>query len=197
MYEKDEIDTTSKKNIRDNGEVFTPFAIVEKMLDLIPEKAWKDPEFIFLEPTCGNGQFLVKVLERRLKHGLSIEVALNTLIGMEINPSTLLDSHTRLYKIVVDQMKKEGVIPYKRVWFERAIKIVAIVHNNIFKVKDSLVYMEKKIKDKKFFSEDPTGNGWVLSEKEQNSHLDKIKVGFREHKDGKPSKTLGVFFKEV
>lgn len=44
MYVNDEIDSRSKDNVRENGEVFTPSVIVEDMLDLIPGSAWSDPE---------------------------------------------------------------------------------------------------------------------------------------------------------
>ena len=47
----------SKERIRDVGEVFTPTVVVEKMLNLFPDDAWgKDKNW--LEPTCGNGQFV-------------------------------------------------------------------------------------------------------------------------------------------
>ena len=43
----------SKERITKNGEVFTLKALVEKMMDKIPEEKWKDPEATFLEPING------------------------------------------------------------------------------------------------------------------------------------------------
>lgn len=194
MYTSTEIDTTSRAKVRDAGEVFTPFKIVEEMLALIPKTAWKDPSYCFLEPTSGNGQFLVKVLEKRLKSGVPLEVALNTLIGMEINPETLVISHKRLYDVAVKQMEADGLKRGSKAWFERAMRVVAIVKNNIFKVKDSLEYMAGPIKSKKFFFDDPTGNAQVLSPSAKEREWDKIKKAFRAHKDGNLTKTLSPFF---
>lgn len=43
----------SKERITKNGEVFTPKALVEKMMDKIPESDWKDPNSTWLEPING------------------------------------------------------------------------------------------------------------------------------------------------
>lgn len=57
----------SAERIRDLGEVFTPSATVQTMLDLIPEEMWRPhPSATFFEPTCGDGNFLIGVLERKL-----------------------------------------------------------------------------------------------------------------------------------
>ncbi len=57
----------SAERVRDLGEVFTPSSTVEKMLDLLPKSIWKvHPSHTFLEPACGDGNFLVAILERKL-----------------------------------------------------------------------------------------------------------------------------------
>lgn len=58
----------SLDRVRDLGEVFTPAATVESMLDLLPEQAWEvHPSRNFLEPSCGDGNFLVAILQRKLE----------------------------------------------------------------------------------------------------------------------------------
>lgn len=59
----------SKKRISDFGEVYTPKWIVDRMLNLLPKEIWNEPDLYktFLEPSCGTGNFLVEVLERKLK----------------------------------------------------------------------------------------------------------------------------------
>lgn len=158
-----EIHERSKDNVVDNGEVFTPLAIVDKMLDLITDKAaWTDPAYCFLEPSCGNGQILVSILERRIKSGVSIEDALNTLIGLDISKENIADSILRLCTAAAAEMAK-CVKPGTKKWFDRAARILAIVTNNIFQVSDSIAYVKGPIADKQFFDVDPTGNGQVLS----------------------------------
>lgn len=76
--------TRSKERITKNGEVFTPKALVEKMMDKIPESDWKDPEKLFLEPTFGSGNMLICMLERRIASGVEPIQAVKTLYGVEL-----------------------------------------------------------------------------------------------------------------
>lgn len=57
----------SKLRVQKHGEVFTPKRIVKKMLD-IPEikEACEKVHTTFLEPSAGEGAFLVAILERKL-----------------------------------------------------------------------------------------------------------------------------------
>lgn len=55
----------SKQRIADHGEVFTPSWMVEAMLDLVKEESERI-DSRFLEPACGSGNFLVRVLKRKL-----------------------------------------------------------------------------------------------------------------------------------
>ena len=55
----------SKQRVADHGEVFTPAWLVEAMLDLVKEETERI-DSRFLEPACGNGNFLVPVLQRKL-----------------------------------------------------------------------------------------------------------------------------------
>lgn len=171
VYKSGEIDIRSKDNVRDKGEVFTPFAIVDKMIALIPDEAWEDPEYCFLEPACGNGQFLVRIFDRRIAAGMSIEVALNTMIGMDITYQNILDCHFRLFERARQQ---------RRLSFSRAVRLIAIVTNNIFRVDDSIEYINSgKLQAKKFFFVDPTGHDQVLSAEEQKKRLNKIKIKYK------------------
>jgi hypothetical protein len=54
--------------VRDLGEVFTPLKTVNEMLDLLPQEIWaRQPEASFLEPACGDGNFIVEILDRKLQ----------------------------------------------------------------------------------------------------------------------------------
>src|SRR3954454_24244858 len=55
----------SKRRVADHGEVFTPSWLVEKMLDLVKGETERI-DSRFLEPACGSGNFLVRVLQRKL-----------------------------------------------------------------------------------------------------------------------------------
>lgn len=55
----------SKQRVIDHGEVFTPDWMVEAMLDLVKNEAERI-DARFLEPACGSGNFLVRVVQRKL-----------------------------------------------------------------------------------------------------------------------------------
>ncbi len=65
--EDDERLVKSTERVRDLGEVFTPATTVEEMLDLFPASMWAvHPSPTFLEPACGDGNFLIAILTRKL-----------------------------------------------------------------------------------------------------------------------------------
>lgn len=55
----------SKKRVADHGEVFTNEREVNAMLDLVKHETERI-DSRFLEPACGNGNFLAEVLRRKL-----------------------------------------------------------------------------------------------------------------------------------
>ena len=55
----------SKKRVKKFGEVFTPEFIVKRMCDLCEPTISQVDKKVF-EPTCGNGNFLVEILNRKL-----------------------------------------------------------------------------------------------------------------------------------
>lgn len=55
----------SKQRVAEHGEVFTPAPIVEAMLDLAKGESERI-DSRFLEPACGEGNFLKQVLQRKL-----------------------------------------------------------------------------------------------------------------------------------
>lgn len=55
----------SKQRVADHGEVFTPPWMVESMLDMVRAETERI-DSRFLEPACGSGNFLVRILSRKL-----------------------------------------------------------------------------------------------------------------------------------
>lgn len=55
----------SRKRVTEYGEVFTNEREVNAMLDLVKEEV-DSITCTFLEPACGNGNFLVEILQRKL-----------------------------------------------------------------------------------------------------------------------------------
>ena len=59
----------SVERVRQNGEVFTAEREVSSMLDLVKVETQKI-DSTFLEPACGDGNFLTEILSRKLKTAL-------------------------------------------------------------------------------------------------------------------------------
>ncbi|MFW6243498.1 MAG: Eco57I restriction-modification methylase domain-containing protein, partial [bacterium] len=48
------------------GEVFTPFELIDEMLDTLPEEVWSNPNLKWLDPANGIGNFPIMVVKRLL-----------------------------------------------------------------------------------------------------------------------------------
>jgi type I restriction-modification system DNA methylase subunit len=57
--------TKSRKRITDHGEVFTADREIHAMLDLVRDETERI-DSRFLEPACGDGNFLAEILRRKL-----------------------------------------------------------------------------------------------------------------------------------
>lgn len=66
MSKEENIQIKSKERVSKHGEVYTNEREVNAMLDLVKDETLRI-DSRFLEPACGNGNFLVKILERKLK----------------------------------------------------------------------------------------------------------------------------------
>jgi adenine-specific DNA methylase len=77
-----------KLRIKETAEIFTPTSLVQEMLDKLEEtdsKLFLNPNKTFLEPSCGDGQFLSEVIIRKMERsGCTLEQALSTTYGVEL-----------------------------------------------------------------------------------------------------------------
>ena len=66
MADKDNSQIKSKQRVVERGEVFTAEREVNAMLDLVKQETERI-DSRFLEPACGNGNFLVEIIRRKLQ----------------------------------------------------------------------------------------------------------------------------------
>jgi len=85
-----------KNRIKATGEVFTPTKLVQEILEQIPIEQFTDPTKTFLDPSCGDGQFLSEVVIRKLENGSTLEQALSTTYGVDIMPDNVIECQNRL-----------------------------------------------------------------------------------------------------
>jgi type I restriction-modification system DNA methylase subunit len=91
-YKKDH----TKKAIKERGEVFTPESLVIEMLSKLPDIFFTSADKTMLDNSCGNGNFLAKILELRMKNGITQLHALKTIYGIELDPVNTIECRNRL-----------------------------------------------------------------------------------------------------
>ena len=106
----------SKKRVKLLGEVFTPKDLVLKMLDKLPEETW-EPDKTFLEPSCGTGNFIVEIVQKKIKSGSTIIEAISTTYGIDIMKDNIDECRSRVFQICIDHGLK------KKDW-QQAISII-------------------------------------------------------------------------
>ena len=79
-----------------SSEYFTPFDKVIERLDAYDNRVWEDTPSQFLDPTCGDGQFLGEVLIRKMENGSTFEQALQTIYGVDLMPDNVKLCQDRL-----------------------------------------------------------------------------------------------------
>ena len=103
----------SKKRVRDFGEVYTQPREVNAMLDLVKEESCRTGS-LFLEPACGNGNFLVEILKRKLtvaQNKEEVTTSLSSIYAIDI----LEDGSSELLGCIYNDVKT-GVFSGKRVF---------------------------------------------------------------------------------
>lgn len=70
--------------IKKTGEVFTPTALVQDIFNKFSKEEFADASKTFLDPSCGNGQFLSEALIRKLENGIDFATALGCIYGVDI-----------------------------------------------------------------------------------------------------------------
>ena len=86
----------SPERIQKTAEVFTPTELVQKVLDKFPKEIFTDPNKTYLDPSCGDGQFLGEVLIRKVENGIDFEQALSTIYGVDLMQDNVDLCHDRL-----------------------------------------------------------------------------------------------------
>jgi hypothetical protein len=100
----------TKKRVSDHGEVLTGQREVNAMLELVKQETERI-DSRFLEPACGDGNFLTAILERKLavvekrygKSQLDFErnaiLAVSSIYGVDILPDNVRDCRRKLFEV--------------------------------------------------------------------------------------------------
>jgi hypothetical protein len=102
--------TKSKQRVADHGEVFTAEREVNAMLDLVKQETERI-DSRFLEPACGDGNFLAEILRRKLnvvksRYGKNPDdyeryavIAVTSIYGVDILQDNVDDCRVRMFEI--------------------------------------------------------------------------------------------------
>jgi len=75
--------------VKATQEVFTPTEMVRDILDRMDQSLFSNPNQDFIDPTCGDGQFLGEVLIRKMENGIDFESALSSIYGVDLMPDNV------------------------------------------------------------------------------------------------------------
>ena len=105
--------TKSKERVKQLGEVFTPPELVNEMLDRLPPELWTDQTKTYIDPACGNGNFLVEVVRRKIEAGSTPLQALETTYGIDIMEDNVLECRQRLLSVAGNPPGGEQVVIHR------------------------------------------------------------------------------------
>lgn len=110
-----------KARVKATAEVFTPDFMVRKLVMKMGLRGLNNPKKRVLDPACGDGQFLAYILYRRLKKGVPLLEALETLHGIEIMEDNANKCRERL-RCGHDKDSRVGKLVAKNIVTEDALK---------------------------------------------------------------------------
>lgn len=145
----------SYDRVRKLGEVFTAEREVNDMLDMVAE-CFKEIDSRFLEPSCGNGNFLVAILKRKIDLAFANSktqkdyeyfsiAALASIYGIDIDLENVQESRLRMRALLLDSYSyKLNTARPTRGYF-RAVDYVLdrnIVHGDFLNGTDDIHFTE-------------------------------------------------------
>lgn len=98
------------------SQVFTPPLVTNEMLDLLDQQNFSDTDTFFLEPTCGDGQMLIVIVERIYKSLLAkyegdteraLSEALFRFYAAELDDTLVPTARNRVFQFAAETIGRE------------------------------------------------------------------------------------------
>lgn len=111
MSEINDNQIKSKERVANHGEVFTSEKEVNAMLDLVKQETERI-DARFLEPACGHGNFLIKILERKMnvvetsyktnqvEYEKYAVLAVSSIYGVDLQEDNIIEARERLISFI-------------------------------------------------------------------------------------------------
>lgn len=113
----------SRDRVRDLAEVYTHQREVDTMLDFVPEM-FESIDSTFLEPACGNGNFLVEILGRKLASideerdggsenwfDVAVLRAEASIYAIDISDENVAEARERMTEVVASEFERRRRTP--------------------------------------------------------------------------------------
>ena len=111
-----------RTKVKEQGQVYTPKALVDKTLqdlETVRPDAFSNPTYTFCDSMCGNGKFLISILEKKIANGIDKKTALKNIYGVELDAESveeckdnLLNGDESLRYIVDEHIVCENALTY-------------------------------------------------------------------------------------
>jgi hypothetical protein len=163
----------SKKRVTDHGEVFTNEREVNAMLDMVKHETERI-DSRFLEPACGNGNFLAEVLYRKLntvdlKYKKSQSdweryavIAVSSIYGVDILEDNAQECRERLFRIFDERYS----LNFKEKCKQECRKSIQFILKRNILWGDALDFTNPVTKEPIVFSEWSAVNGTMLKRRD-------------------------------
>lgn len=175
----------SKDRVKQHGEVFTPDSIVNDMLDLVDksvldtidmsteEGIWEYINKTYLEPSCGNGNFLVRILDRKLaavqklpreQWEFGLVVALSKIYAIDIQDDNVIESRARLLSLIETGVTELLELPDKELKpfnFEK-YELSDKLRDNLKVILNNNIIVGNALNGKKYIGGESTENDIIL-----------------------------------
>jgi hypothetical protein len=123
--------TNQEKRIarkKQTAEDFTPLSLVNEILNRLSTEShnsvWQEDK-TFNDPACGNGNFLIEVLKRKLNKKHNPLIAISKVYGCDIMLDNINECRFRLIKVLYEYVKQHNLPKPNQV------EVVKIVKRNI------------------------------------------------------------------
>lgn len=91
----------NKEERKKLGQVWTPYSIIERMMNKLDDSIWEDENKTALDPTMGAGNIVIGILYRRIvEHKQDPIKALSNTYGVELEERTLNYAKERIKKFM-------------------------------------------------------------------------------------------------
>ena len=124
----------SKTRVQKYGEVYTNPTEINGMLDLIPDITI---DMTFLEPTCGNGNFVIEILKRKFdkcNKKSDYITALKSVFAIDILADNIEECKARIKSLYYDDYEQKENIEFildTNIFQGNSLAIMKLLEDNI------------------------------------------------------------------